>query len=68
MRGVCYFATGKPGGFATLGVVVMLLLILASVALLTRDLLQSELQNGQGEVAFRQAELDAESRLGAACG
>ena len=66
MRGVCYFATGKPGGFATLGVVVMLLLILASVALLTRDLLQSELQNGQGEVAFRQAELDAESRLGAA--
>ncbi len=66
MRGACCFATGKPGGFATLGVVVMLLLILASVALLTRDLLQSELQNGQGEVAFRQAELDAESRLGAA--
>ena len=66
MRGVCCFATGNPSGFATLGVVVMLLLILASVALLTRDLLQSELQNGQGEVAFRQAELDAESRLGAA--
>ncbi len=66
MRGVCCFAIGKPGGFATLGVVVMLLLILASVALLTRDLLQSELQSGQGEVAFRQAELDAEFRLGAA--
>ncbi len=66
MRGVCCFATGKQGGFATLGVVVMLLLILATVALLTRDLLQSELQNGQGEAAFRQAELDAESRLGVA--
>lgn len=66
MRGVCCFAIGKNGGFATLGVVVMMLLILASVALLTRDLLQSELQNGQGEGAFRQAELDAESRLGSA--
>lgn len=52
MRGVCCFAIGKNGGFAALGVVVMLLLILAFVALLTRDLLQSELQNGQGKVHF----------------
>lgn len=66
MRGTCCFATGRHGGFATLGVVLILLLILASVALLTRDLLQSELQSGQGEEAFRQAELDAESRLGTA--
>ncbi len=66
MRDTCNCAIGSALGFATLSLVALLLLLLASLSLLTSALLHAELQIGQGELALRQAEMDAEARLGMA--
>ena len=66
MRDTCNCAIGSALGFATLSLVALLLLLLASLSLLTSALLHAELQIGQGELVLRQAEMDAEARLGMA--
>ena len=66
MRDTCSCAIGRAAGFATVSLVSLLLLLLASLSLLTSELLHAELQIGQGELALRQAEMDAEARLGMA--
>lgn len=63
MRDTCNCAIGSASGFATVSLVALLLLLLASLSLLTSELLHAELQIGQGELALRQAEMDAEARL-----
>src|SRR5574344_2281357 len=66
MRDTCNCAIGSALGFATLSLVALLLLLLASLRLLTSALIHAELQIGQGELVLRQAEMDAEARLGMA--
>jgi hypothetical protein len=53
----------KSSGFATLSLVVITLLLMSVVTLLTSDLMHAELQIGYSELAFRQARIDAESRM-----
>ena len=57
------YEISKASGFATLSLVVVTLLLLSVLTLMTVDVMQSELQIGYSEQAFRQAEIDAESRM-----
>lgn len=57
------YGISKVSGFATLSLVVVTLLLLSVLTLMTVDVMQSELQIGYSEQAFRQAEIDAESRM-----
>ncbi|GAB3215396.1 hypothetical protein [Pseudaeromonas pectinilytica] len=57
------YGISNASGFATISLVVVTLLLLGVLTLMTVDVMQSELQIGYSEQAFRQAEIDAESRM-----
>ena len=57
------YGISNASGFATISLVIVTLLLLGVLTLMTVDVMQSELQIGYSEQAFRQAEIDAESRM-----
>lgn len=57
------YGISNASGFATISLVVVTLLLLGVLTLMTVDVMQAELQVGYSEQAFRQAEIDAESRM-----
>jgi len=57
------YGISKASGFATISLVVVTLLLLGVLTLMTVDVMQAELQVGYSEQGFRQAEIDAESRM-----
>lgn len=57
------YGISNVSGFATISLVVVTLLLLGVLTLMTVDVMQAELQVGYSEQGFRQAEIDAESRM-----
>ena len=57
------YGISNASGFATISLVIVTLLLLGVLTLMTVDVMQAELQVGYSEQAFRQAEIDAESRM-----
>ncbi len=57
------YGISNASGFATISLVIVTLLLLGVLTLMTVDVMQAELQVGYSEQTFRQAEIDAESRM-----